>query len=47
MLGRPWRGLSLAEEAGWWVEEQMGLRKMRYTEDQVLRLRQFVSDGFQ
>ena len=37
----------LAEERGWWAQEQAGFRKGRCTEDQVLRLSQDVSDGFQ
>ena len=37
----------LAEERGWWAEEQTGFRKRRCTEDQVLRLSQDISDGFQ
>ena len=37
----------LAEERGLWVEEQAGFRKRRCTEDQVLRLSQDISDGFQ
>ena len=37
----------LAEERGWWAQEQAGFRRRRCTEDQVLRLAQDVSDGFQ
>lgn len=32
---------------GWWCEEQAGFRKLRSTEDQVLRISQSISDGFQ
>ena len=37
----------MAEVNGWWCEEQAGFRRLRCTEDQVLRLTQSVSDGFQ
>jgi len=37
----------LAEKEGWWCEDQAGFRKMRSCEDQVLRISQTVSDGFQ
>ena len=37
----------LAEERGWWAEEQAGFRRRRCCEDQVLRLSQSISDGFQ
>ncbi|MEL7521032.1 MAG: reverse transcriptase family protein, partial [Cyanobacteria bacterium J06553_1] len=37
----------LAEERGWWGQEQAGFRRRRCTEDQVLRLSQDISDGFQ
>ena len=35
----------LAEERGWWAEEQAGFRRRRCTEDQVLRLSQDISDS--
>ena len=37
----------LAEENGWWCEDQAGFRKLRSCEDQVLRISQTISDGFQ
>ena len=37
----------LAESQGWWCQEQAGFRRLRCTEDQVLRLTQSISDGFQ
>ena len=37
----------LAEERGWRGQEQAGFRRRRCTEDQVLRLSQDISDGFQ
>ena len=37
----------LGEANGWWVQEQTGFRKHRCGEDQVLRLSQDISDGFQ
>ena len=37
----------MAEERGWWCQEQAGFRRLRCTEDQVLRLTQSLSDGFQ
>ena len=37
----------MAETSGWWCPEQAGFRKLRCTEDQVLRLTQSISDGFQ
>ena len=37
----------LAEDRGLWVQEQAGFRRRRCCEDQVLRLSQSVSDGFQ
>ena len=37
----------MAEANGWWCREQAGFRKLRCTEDQVLRLTQSISDGFQ
>ena len=37
----------LAESRGWLCQEQSGFRPQRSTEDQVLRLSQAVSDGFQ
>ena len=38
---------NLAERNGWWCEYQAGFRSMRSCEDQVLRLSQSISDGFQ
>ena len=38
---------NLAERSGWWCEDQAGFRSMRSCEDQVLRLSQSISDGFQ
>jgi ribonuclease HI len=37
----------LAESLGLWVDEQAGFRGLRSTEDQVLRISQAISDGFQ
>jgi ribonuclease HI len=37
----------LSETRGWWSTEQAGFRKFRSCEDQVLRLTQSISDGFQ
>lgn len=37
----------LAETRGWLNTNQAGFRKMRCTEDQILRMTQHVSDGFQ
>ena len=37
----------LAETNGWWSNDQAGFRKMRSCEDQVLRLSQSISNGFQ
>ena len=37
----------LAETRGWLSDDQAGFRRLRCTEDQVLRLVQGVSDGFQ
>ena len=37
----------LAEREGWWCEDQAGFRKLRSCEDQVLRISQSISDGFQ
>ena len=37
----------LAEARGWWCSEQAGFRKRRSCEDQVIRLAQSISDGFQ
>ena len=37
----------LAESRGWLCQEQSGFRPQRSTEDQILRLSQAVSDGFQ
>jgi hypothetical protein len=37
----------MAESRGWWCTEQAGFRKFRSCEDQVLRLTQSISDGFQ
>jgi hypothetical protein len=37
----------LAECRGWWSCKQAGFRRLHSTEDQVLRLSQSISDGFQ
>ena len=37
----------MAESNGWWCGEQAGFRRLRCTEDQVIRLTQSISDGFQ
>jgi ribonuclease HI len=37
----------LAEASGLWSEDQAGFRALRSTEDQVIRISQTVSDGFQ
>ena len=37
----------LAETRGWWCPEQSGFRRQRCCEDQILRLSQSISDGFQ
>ena len=37
----------LAEQENWWCEDQAGFRKLRSCEDQVLRITQSISDGFQ
>jgi ribonuclease HI len=37
----------LAESRGWWSSKQAGFRRLHSTEDQVLRLSQSISDGFQ
>jgi ribonuclease HI len=37
----------LAESRGWWSCKQAGFRRLHSTEDQVLRLSQSISDGFQ
>jgi hypothetical protein len=37
----------LAEQEQWWCEDQAGFRKLRSCEDQVLRITQTISDGFQ
>ena len=37
----------LAEDRGLWCEDQAGFRALRSTEDQVIRISQSVSDGFQ
>ena len=37
----------IAEARGLWVDEQAGFRGLRSTEDQVLRISQSISDGFQ
>ena len=37
----------LAERRNWWSDSQAGFRRWRSTEDQVLRLSQDISDGFQ
>ena len=37
----------LAEKEQWWYEDQAGFRKLRSCEDQVLRITQTISDGFQ
>ena len=37
----------LAEENGWWNDDQAGFRAGRSCEDQVLRLSQSISNGFQ
>ena len=38
---------NLAETNGWWSPDQVGFRSMRSCEDQVLRLTQSISNGFQ
>ena len=38
---------NLAETQGWWSEHQAGFRKGRGVEDQIIRVTQAVSDGFQ
>ena len=37
----------MAESNEWWCQDQAGFRTLRSCEDQVLRLSQAVSDGFQ
>ena len=37
----------LAEQNQWWCEDQAGFRRLRSCEDQVLRITQTISDGFQ
>ena len=37
----------LAESSGWWSPDQAGFRSMRSYEDQVLRMSQSISNGFQ
>ena len=37
----------LAESSGWWIPDQAGFRSMRSCEDQVLRMSQSISNGFQ
>ena len=37
----------LAETQGWLSQHQAGFRKQRNTEDQILRITQSISDGFQ
>ena len=37
----------LAESSGWWSPDQAGFRSMRSCEDQVLRMSQSISNGFQ
>jgi hypothetical protein len=37
----------LAEARNWWDSRQAGFRRLHSTEDQVLRLTQSISDGFQ
>ena len=37
----------IAESRGWLNDNQAGFRRMRCTEDQVLRIVQEASDGFQ
>ena len=37
----------LAEKGGLWCADQAGFRRLRSTEDQILRITQTVSDGFQ
>ena len=37
----------LAESKQWWCEDQAGFRRLRSCEDQVLRISQTISDGFQ
>ena len=37
----------LAEKEQWWCEDQAGFRRLRSCEDQVLRISQTISDGFQ
>ncbi len=38
---------NLAETRGWLCNEQAGFRKLRSCEDQILRITQTISDGFQ
>ncbi len=38
---------NLAETRGWLCSEQAGFRKLRSCEDQILRITQTISDGFQ
>ena len=38
---------NLAKSNGWWSPDQAGFRSMRSCEDQVLRLTQSISNGFQ
>ncbi len=38
---------NLAETRGWLCSEQAGFRKLRSCEDQILRIAQTISDGFQ
>ena len=37
----------MAESNGWWCDEQAGFRSSRSCEDQILRLTQSISNGFQ
>jgi hypothetical protein len=37
----------MAENLGWWSDAQAGFRRARSCEDQLLRLTQSISDGFQ
>ncbi len=37
----------LAETRGWLCSEQAGFRKLRSCEDQILRITQTISNGFQ
>ncbi len=38
---------NLAETRGWLCSEQAGFRKLRSCEDQIFRITQTISDGFQ